>query len=305
LYQRLLSAACLIGSLLFLIVLDGWFSTPGVEGLWLLPAGAFFLGGTALEMAQMIQRRWPVRPWMIVGLTLVVFLSASVPMLYTLATGKPYPKNCPMGALGFPLLSCLAATGAFALVMMGSSVMDPDRTLATWALSSLIPLYVGVSGSFWIAIRQMHSPLWGLLALIGVIAVTKISDAGAYFVGKSFGKNKMCPLISPGKTVEGAVGGIAAGIAASVLWFALAMPIWTSTGPSWALALGAVLFGLILVLTGVFGDLVESVVKRSTQVKDSGQILPGLGGLWDVTDSLLPAAVAGYVGIVAGLVGKG
>ncbi|HXN05757.1 MAG TPA: phosphatidate cytidylyltransferase [Nitrospiria bacterium] len=109
--------------------------------------------------------------------------------------------------------------------------------------------------------------------------VTWGTDAGAYFAGKAFGKRKMAPLISPNKTWEGAAGGLLAGIAFSVLSWYWFLPFMTlKEAVSLALALG---------IAGQAGDLVESMFKRSNQVKDSGSWIPGHGGVLDKVDSFI------------------
>ena len=122
---------------------------------------------------------------------------------------------------------------------------------------------------------------------------------GAYFVGSLVGRHKMFPRISPGKTWEGLAGGFLAGIAASMILYWL----WRSPDPSLpvaefgrlSLTWGHALFlGAFLAAIGVIGDLVESLLKRSAGLKDSGQLFPGMGGILDVLDSLLFAAPALY-----------
>jgi phosphatidate cytidylyltransferase len=120
----------------------------------------------------------------------------------------------------------------------------------------------------------------GLRLLIWVFVVTWSTDIGAYFAGRSFGRRKLAPAISPGKTVEGLYGGIAA---ASVI------------GGAWVLAmgLGAALLALapVLAIAAQAGDLFESRMKRRAGVKDSGTWLPGHGGVLDRLDGLVPVAV--------------
>jgi len=153
----------------------------------------------------------------------------------------------------------------------------------------------------WIAIRLQRAPDEALLALIGICTVVKSSDAGAYFVGKSLGRTKLCPHISPGKTVEGAIGGFAIAMIVAILFFQIILPALVSDLPKLPIW-GPAVLGLILGMAGLIGDLVESMVKRAVGAKDSGSLLPGLGGIWDVTDSLLPTTVVGYLGMVAGLI---
>jgi phosphatidate cytidylyltransferase len=122
--------------------------------------------------------------------------------------------------------------------------------------------------------------------LIILTATTAGSDTGAYYAGSRLGTRKLCPDISPNKTVEGGFGGIAGGVAAG-LAFALIFPV---AAPLWLVALGAV----VLSIAGMAGDLVESVIKRGFQVKDSGTLLGGHGGVLDRIDSLLMAAPVLY-----------
>jgi phosphatidate cytidylyltransferase len=111
------------------------------------------------------------------------------------------------------------------------------------------------------------------------------SDTGAYFAGRFFGKHKLAPRVSPSKTIEGAVGGMAASILVAVIW----QVVWLHNElPLWH----AVVLAAIANVFGQSGDLVESLIKRSTGVKDSGSILPGHGGLLDRIDALMFTATA-------------
>lgn len=122
--------------------------------------------------------------------------------------------------------------------------------------------------------------------LIILTAITAGSDTAAYFAGSRWGRRKLCPNISPNKTVEGGVGGIAGGVAVG-LAFSLIFPV---TAPIWFVAVLA----LILSVTGMAGDLLESVIKRGYQVKDAGTLLGGHGGVLDRIDSLLLAGPVLY-----------
>jgi phosphatidate cytidylyltransferase len=125
-------------------------------------------------------------------------------------------------------------------------------------------------------------PVEGHYYLLYFVLVTKLSDCGAYLVGSLIGKHKMIPRISPGKTWEGFAGAIVFSTAASVLFAALA-------GPHLAgMTFGhAVILGVILSITAVVGDLIESLFKREAGLKDSGRLFPGIGGILDLLDSLL------------------
>lgn len=130
--------------------------------------------------------------------------------------------------------------------------------------------------------------------LIFLIVITKMTDTGAFFFGKNFGKHKLAPYISPGKTWEGAIGGFFTAIASSFFLYSLLhmfyekMPIDTSL-------LICLTLGGILSIVAQFGDLAESLLKRDVGVKDSNPILPGLGGTLDVVDSLVFTAPLMYI----------
>ena len=147
-------------------------------------------------------------------------------------------------------------------------------------------LYVSWFFSFLIKIRYLRGGL-GLLAL--VLLTTKLGDIGAYFVGSSVGRTPLLPRISPKKTVEGAI----AGLAFSVLGALISKPFLKFS------YMHLVFLGIFLGLLGQLGDLSESLIKRDCQVKDSGNILPGMGGVLDEIDSILFTAPVFYLYISA------
>ncbi|GGY24824.1 phosphatidate cytidylyltransferase [Rhodanobacter panaciterrae] len=144
----------------------------------------------------------------------------------------------------------------------------------------------------WIALisiheREPHGHWWTLLALVIVWA----ADIGAYFSGRTFGKRKLAPQISPGKTWAGAYGALVAGVVVTLLggWL---------LDVRGAPLLGLALLALLTVAVSIVGDLIESLMKRHAQVKDSGTIIPGHGGLMDRLDSVfaaLPVFAAGLL----------
>jgi len=137
---------------------------------------------------------------------------------------------------------------------------------------------------FYIRTIRPHDGAWLVLFLI---LVTKMGDAGAFGIGNLLGRHTLLPRISPRKTVEGFVGGVLL----SALTAALATPMVPHLHGS---RLAGCLVGLILGLYGQLGDLAESLIKRDCQVKDSGRLLPGLGGVLDVLDSLIFTAPLFY-----------
>ncbi|MCV7173175.1 MULTISPECIES: phosphatidate cytidylyltransferase [Mycolicibacterium] len=146
--------------------------------------------------------------------------------------------------------------------------------LATW-----VPLFASFSA---LLIFQDH----GGGRVFTVILTVVLADIGGYVAGVLFGKHTMAPAISPKKSWEGLGGSLVFGITAAVLavTFVLDKPAWVG-----------VPLGLMLVITGVLGDLVESQVKRDLGIKDMGTLLPGHGGIMDRIDAMLPSAVAGWI----------
>jgi phosphatidate cytidylyltransferase len=152
-------------------------------------------------------------------------------------------------------------------------------------------------------LRIQAEPKWGLTLVISTIVIVKCSDTGAYFVGKSFGRHRMAPLVSPGKTWEGAAGGLVLAVLAAWLFHYLVVPRFHSRSPSLSLT-QLTIYAATLHVAGVLGDLVESMLKRSAAKKDSANWLPGLGGILDVIDSLLWAAPVTYLYWAAGFFGE-
>lgn len=150
-------------------------------------------------------------------------------------------------------------------------------------------VYVGLLGSFLVMLRIAY----GVPALVSMIIVAKLCDVGAYTVGRLIGRHKMAPSLSPGKTIEGAVGGIAFAIFGAWLSVAALFPLATGS-PSQTTWVGVVIYGLAVGLAGMLGDLAESLIKRDVMRKDSGTNVPGFGGFLDIYDSLLLAAPVAF-----------
>jgi phosphatidate cytidylyltransferase len=150
---------------------------------------------------------------------------------------------------------------------------------ATVLLATWVPFFASFTA---LLIFQDH----GGIRTFTVIVTVVFADIGGYVAGVLFGKHLMAAAISPKKSWEGLGGSLLFGITASVLTvtFLLDKPAWVG-----------VPLGLVLVITGVLGDLVESQVKRDLGIKDMGTLLPGHGGLMDRIDAMLPSAVAGWI----------
>lgn len=143
--------------------------------------------------------------------------------------------------------------------------------------------YIGFCSAHLILLRSLPQGIYWLLVLT---AITVSSDTGAYYVGRALGKTKLYPLLSPGKTRAGAVGGIIGGMLGGLVAAVILLE-----GVNFFMV---GLLGLVLSAVGIIGDLMESLIKRVSGVKDSGQILPGHGGLLDRCDSLLLTAPVLY-----------
>jgi phosphatidate cytidylyltransferase len=132
------------------------------------------------------------------------------------------------------------------------------------------------------------SPEAGIFFFIFTLAVVINCDAGADFAGRAYGRHKLAPQISPGKSVEGAIGGILWGTIAGLICKLVFDSFWPSMSASlgWGSVAG---FGVILAIVGIVGDLVESLLKRDAQIKDAGSLLPGMGGVLDRIDAPLLA----------------
>jgi phosphatidate cytidylyltransferase len=172
------------------------------------------------------------------------------------------------------------------LSLLGALKSYSSGKFERWSLSVAIAIYVGWLGSYFGLLRQAQGGRdWVLFLLL----VTFASDTGAYAVGRLVGRHKLAPRISPGKTIEGAAGGLtAAALIAVLAGRLLALP----GAPARLFALG-----LVLSVAAQLGDLAESALKRRLEIKDAGRLLPGHGGLLDRLDSLLFAGAVLYYAV--------
>lgn len=202
----------------------------------------------------------------------VAFLGAAgSTVLFIVDAPKQDPNLLLIFLAGFVILVLITQTFRFQ--------KDFSKMLAGMGVTILGVFYVAFLGGFLIATRVGFDHSLSTKLLIFFFVVIFGSDAGQYFSGRAFGKHKLAPVISPGKTVEGAIGGLvaAAGFAAlcTLVFF-----------PDLPYTLGIPL-GVAMAALGMFGDLAESAIKRGSKAKDAASILPGHGGLLDRLDSLL------------------
>lgn len=192
------------------------------------------------------------------------------------------------------LLATVAGGYAFALLVAAAATAMFYEWLrivkgwgTAWAIGGFVYCLLPALALLWVRDRSGEE---GLALVLWVFLVTWATDIGAYFVGRSYGRRKLAPSISPGKTVEGLWGGVAAAALFGAAWV-------------WATGLGAPLLLLapVFALAAQAGDLFESRMKRQAGIKDSGNWLPGHGGLLDRLDGLVPVAVLTFAAQAAGL----
>ncbi|MBY0497181.1 MAG: phosphatidate cytidylyltransferase [Cyanobacteria bacterium] len=211
---------------------------------------------------------------------IVATIGARVPSRTTLAATLLVCAMVPFQWVD--LESVLAA----AQLLIAINVLASDRVgpplLADTAAAVLAPVYIGVPLGCLVGIHAMVGRE-GVLLLIATVAV---SDTAQYYTGRTFGRTPLAPLRSPKKTREGAVGGFVI----APLFLAVAGSYWLPNFP-WYWHAGA---GLGIVIAGIIGDLFESMLKRAADMKDSGALIPGHGGVLDRIDALLFAAPVFY-----------
>lgn len=188
--------------------------------------------------------------------------------------------------------TAVVCTTAAAVMLLGMLYYSRKHTaegvVAATAATLLAFVYVGLMGGFFIILSKEYSG-WLMLA---VVLITKCCDIGAYFTGLAFGRHKLIPWLSPGKTWEGLAGGVAASAAvgAMVAWLAGdAGPPIPAVSP-----LGGALLGAVFGFAGQAGDLIASMLKRDAGMKDYSRALPGFGGVMDIVDSPLLVAPVAY-----------
>jgi CDP-diglyceride synthetase len=251
----------------------------------------------------MMVRRAGYQPWYPAGVALALLLGLRGYLSGDLLSGVTYAgpgMAAEVIALALVVILVLARQGiAWARQPQGAErgeqAVAPRSPYLAWAdlgltlggavytggLLGYAPLLATVQEST----ERGGGQAWMLLVLLGTAAC----DSGAYFVGSLFGRHKLIPHISPGKTWEGLVGGVAGAVLAALLLSGLLKIGWEA----------AILLGVILCVAAVTGDLCESFIKRACGVKDSGNIIPGHGGVLDRVDSILFVTLAVYLFAIA------
>ena len=276
---RLPVGAALIAILGSLLWLDG--RLQGEPADWLpggrVPGGAVLAAFALLTLVPLLSgeltrllRAGGVRAWPF-ALTLVVAAGS-----FLAVSARAWGMHREAIVLGLVPLTALLIPAGLGKV----SRSRPDRAVADLGRWMLAAGWIGAMPACWIGLRA-GVPWTGLVA---AVLTVKCNDIGAYFTGMAFGRHRMAPWISPKKTWEGFAGGMAASAAVGA-WAGVACGTDAATG---------VAFGVVASVLGPLGDLAESILKRQAEAKDSGRLLPGMGGMFDVMDSLLWTAPAAW-----------
>lgn len=244
-----------------------------LAAIFRLPGWAFFLvcatlmTDAAVEFARLARRAAPGAPWRAVAI-LVPPVSAAFALALT--DGVDFD--------GFHLL----AGGTLLAVGVGTLVL-----LARTPVAEALFAFGGISwATLWFAVPvaalyrlQQHDP-WVLFLLL---AIVWLGDTAAYYAGTAWGRHRLAPVVSPKKSWEGAIAGLAVSLGATFVWG------WWQRGAA-GLGIDLLVIGGLTAIAAQLGDLVESLVKRGVDVKDSGDLLPGHGGVLDRMDAMLFAA---------------
>ncbi len=291
---RVVSGVLIVAALVLILFIDQslapWFP------LWFALC-ALAMTAAARELIALMEGSplRPSAPVAIGGLTAILAADWLPHVAQLCRTAEPisgivHGPDAAIAVLAWPFLS-------FTAVVMATFVAEslrfeaPGRSVAAVAGTVLVVAYVGLLGSFLVQMRWLEGCKHGLIPLAFLIATAKGADVGAYTVGRLAGRRKLWPALSPNKTVEGAAGGLAFALTASLVveWVAAERVGVTALG--WA---GAALFGLMIGVAAQVGDLMESMIKRDCGRKDASAAVPGFGGVLDVLDSLLFAAPVAY-----------
>jgi phosphatidate cytidylyltransferase len=260
LLSRILVAAILLPLVIGLVYLGGW---------WLF--GLALVGGV-LALHELYAMARELRPLVLAG-----YVGFALTLLGLQLSGLEW------------MLGGLLATFVVAFVVYGLGGVRQSAT-TSFGVTLLGVTWVGAGIGCLLLIRDI--PDFGFWAVIAVLFTVFAADTGAFFVGRSLGRHPMAPAISPKKSWEGFVGGVLAAVG-------MAFVILYKDRTDFLSIPESLLLGLVIALAAVLGDLFESAVKRDLEVKDSGRVLGGHGGMLDRLDSLLWAGPAAYFAILA------
>lgn len=248
-----------------------------------LLVGALWLGRTAFVLAIGVLFAGAVFEWMrLAGLMRIACIGLAVAVVGILLLLE-FTGRTPVG----PVLTLICAGAAAIWLTLLAVLVRANQQPIHVGAPVLFVLGITLLPAAWLALMQLHQR--GIVMLMSALAIVWIADIAAYFAGRAFGKRKLAPRISPGKTwagVGGAVAGVLAVAGFAHLWLPGA-PLLSNALFAQSALLAPVLL-VVLVALSIVGDLFESLMKRQAGMKDSSQLLPGHGGVLDRIDALLP-----------------
>ena len=264
---------------------------------WLLTCGALMIAASG-ELVSLLSTT-ALRPSAnsVFGGVLAMLVANWVPHVvldvdtYGELSALYYDPARPQGALSYIFL-CFVAVILVTFVVQSLQFEKPGRATLRIAGTLFVLGYVGLLGSFVVQLRWFKGKHEGLVALVFLVSVAKGADTGAYTVGRLAGRHKLWPALSPKKTIEGAVGGVVFGVAASLIVAAIARYGLETPVLGWGTA---VVYGVLIAIVAQVGDLMESIIKRDCERKDASDADPGFGGILDVVDSLIFAGPVAFV----------
>jgi phosphatidate cytidylyltransferase len=310
-WQRLGFGALMIALVIGVVALDGWLSAkamaPAAEGTEMIAARTRPMCGLAitllLAVVVMLSAFEMGRLCRAGGYSPAANWAAFVAVLLMIAPWAEMQQRLPVAdrfsaatGPGTPLSLFLVTGGLLgaALVVLARKVIE--RAIANIAVTLLIILYLGLLGSFVVRVRCLWPGPAGAAAVSFFLITVKSGDIGAFFVGKLLGRHKLAPWVSPGKTIEGAIGAILLAVATACGGVLIWQRLESTLGPPPIQMSQAIIFAVVMALCGLLGDLIESLMKRDVGSKDSGHIVPSFGGYLDIVDSpLFTAPIAWWM----------
>lgn len=249
---------------------------------------ATVLSAMALYEFYVLTEKMGAKPFRWMGLAFSVLMTAG-PYLSVALMDEDHPGYAYIGGALISLALIFAALLISCIRVLGER--DSSNRVETIGATVMGLVYIPFTLQFIVLMLMFDATSTENLALcLWVIAVSKFCDVGALLTGMAIGRHKMSPVISPKKTWEGAIGGVftSAGVGAAIAFFASAYL------PEGLTPLVAALIGAPLGIVTIISDLIESVIKRRAESKDSGNLIPGIGGALDLADSLLLTAPVAY-----------
>jgi phosphatidate cytidylyltransferase len=283
---RLVISALLIPALVAIFVLD---HRAGPSAPYLLILALLLAARGAWEMIFLLRTRIAVPdPVLTIGSAMAVVAAGWIG-----PRGHVEDAFAATASLG-PVALVFALSILLLFLVRAAFYVGPGNTSEALGAEVLTVAYVGVLLAVTAQLRWVAGAAAGYLVLGSLVIATKCGDIGAYTLGRLFGKRKMIPRLSPGKTWMGALGALLGSGLAAWAWLQFATPRFVPGGrpPEWY---WSVLYGIVLGGVGLIGDLCESLIKRDMGQKDSAPLLPGFGGLLDLIDSVIYAGPVAYL----------